>query len=298
MSERMPLFLVFSSLFFHGKASMLEAAGWARADGATQPSGGHPGRSPFLRGLAGGLAGGVIGSLLFGGSGHASPDGSTGDTIGLFEIVLVVLLLYLASRFFRKRRSRNAALSGYRDEEGSVRQGALPGRPPTPVIEDSAPVPATAAGHGELARGLDPIKRHDPAFREDRFKETVQDLFFRIQAGRTNRSLDGIEGILTHEMAAFFRREFESMNQKGLINRLENIAIRKVELAEVRRESGKDCITVLISANLLDYLVDATTREVVEGDRFNPVKFLELWTLCRDPDAPRWRLSAINQVAG
>ncbi len=335
MSKRLRLFLVFSTFFFFGTASMIESAAWARAGGggpagsrgskgfsspeppsspssgslgssrpgrspetgsATQASGGFPGRSPFMQGIAGGLAGGMIGSLLFGGSGHASPDGLAGGPVGFFEIILILLLLYLAYRFFRKRRSQKTDFSGYPQEEGSFRQAAFSGQPQTGVKDDSTAVLPVIPGQAQLGQGLDRIKGHDPAFREDRFKETVQDLFFRIQAGWTNRSLDGIEGILTREMAASFRREFESMERKGLINRLENIAIRKVELAEAWQEAGKDCISVLITANLLDYLVDASTREVVEGDKLTPVKFEELWTFCRDPGSPKWQLSGINQV--
>ena len=86
------------------------------------------------------------------------------------------------------------------------------------------------------------------------------------------------------------------MRQKGVINRLENIAIRKVELTEVWQEAGQDYISVLITANLLDYTVDATTREVTAGDKLNPVKFQEFWTFCWDISSPRWQLSAINQV--
>ncbi len=153
-----------------------------------------------------------------------------------------------------------------------------------------------ASGYGELERGVGQIKSSDPGFNEDGFKETAQDLFFRIQAGWTNRSLDGIIGILTPEMAELFRQEFESMRQEGVINHLENIAIRKVDLAEAWQETGKDYITVLITANLLDYTVDAATRELVAGNKLNPVKFQELWTFCRDVGSPRWQLSAINQV--
>lgn len=86
------------------------------------------------------------------------------------------------------------------------------------------------------------------------------------------------------------------MRQKGLINRIENIAIRKVEFADAWQEGGKECVNVLIAANLIDYLMDETTREVVEGDKRNPVKSQELWTFCRDLGSSRWQLSAINQV--
>lgn len=323
----MPLVLVFSTLFFFAFAMFIESSAWARAGGGrsmgsrgsksfsspqkpsqsspgmstpgrnapgsqAQPAGGFFGRSPFMQGLAGGLAGGMIGSLLFGGMGHASPGaGGGGGGIGFLEIVLLGLLLYLAYRFFKKRRAQQAVAAGYYADSGSPRLEGYAGSPyASGTNQDPTP------GYGQMEQGIDQIRHYDPGFDDERFKETVQDLFFRIQAGWTNRSLDGIEGILTGEMAEFFRAEFESMKQRGIINRLENIAIRKVEIGEAWQETGKDYITVLFTANLLDYTVDATTRDVVGGDKMNPVKFQEFWTFCRDIGSARWQLSAVNQV--
>lgn len=336
MTRKMNSAMVFSILFFFGMATFVEMSAWARPGGGrssmgsrgskglsspqapsspsqnapgmstpgrsplpagpTQPSGGFLSRSPFLQGMVGGLAGGMLGSLLFSGTGHASARGAAGGGIGLIEIALLGLLLYLAYRYFKKRRMQNAAVSGYDVGGGLPHPDVTPGYPQTGYHYGSPASLEPAPGSGELERGLAHIKRHDPAFEEDGFKETVQDLFFRIQAGWTNRSLNGIEPILTHEMAELFQREFESMKQRGVINRLENIAIRKVELAEAWQEVEKDYITVLITANLLDYTVDAVTREVVEGDKLNPLKFQEFWTFCRGIGSPRWQLSAINQV--
>lgn len=247
-----------------------------------------------MQGLAGGLAGGMLGSLLFGGTGHASPGGAAGGGIGFIEIALIGLLLYLAYRFFRKRRMQNAAVTGYYADGGSPQPDNYASYQGTPY--GSTPAQELGPNYGELERGLDQIRRQDPDFEEDKFKETVQDLFFRIQAGWTNRSVDGIESVLSREMVDFFHQEFESMQQRGVINHLENIAIRKVEIAEAWQEVGKDYITVLFTANLLDYTVDAATRQIVEGDKMNPVKFQEYWTFCRDIGSPRWQLSAINQA--
>ncbi len=140
------------------------------------------------------------------------------------------------------------------------------------------------------------MRQADPGFSEEALKETFQDLFFKVQAAWMNRSVEGIEAIVTSEMAAFFRTEFEAMKSKGIINRLENIAIRKVEPSEMWQETGKEYITVLFTANLLDYTLDEKTGQVVEGDKLNPVKFQEFWTFCRDLGASQWKLSAINQT--
>ena len=334
MTGKLHLSLVFSVLFFFAMALVIESSAWARAGGGRsmgsrgsksfmtpqkpagpsqsgpgmstpgrnpgapasgQPSGGFFSRSPFMQGLAGGLAGGMIGSLLFGGMGHAAGGGAAGGGgIGFLEIALLGLLLYFAYRFFKKRREQAFAnASAYSGVSPSLEShGGLPQSQPFTTGYPQEP----AGAPGDVDRGIHQIRTMDPAFDEEEFKETVQDLFFRIQAGWTNRSLDGLGGILTDEMASFFQKEFDTMNRKGVINRLENIAVRKVELAEVWQESGKDFITVLFTANLLDYTVDATTREVVQGDKMNPVKFQEYWTFCRDVGTSRWQLSAIGQV--
>lgn len=237
----------------------------------------------------------MIGSLLFGGLGHASPGGGGGGGIGLIEIALMGLLLYFAYRFFKKRREQTFATSSAYSG-ASLREDGYGGFPQGQVPYSAGDPRDAADGHGDVSRGIDQIKRFDPGFDEERFKETVQDLFFRIQAGWTNRSLNGIEGILTAEMADYFNNEFELMNRKGVINRLENIAVRKVELAEAWQEAGKDYVTILFTANLLDYTVDAVSREIVDGDRMNPVKFQEFWTFCREIGSSRWQLAAINQL--
>lgn len=334
MIKKTQVVLILSTILFFGIGTILESSAWARAGGGrssgsrgsksfsspqmpsspsqrspglstpgrnpmpgspAQPSGGFFARNPFMAGLAGGLAGGMLGGLLFGGTGHAAPGSPGGGGIGLMDIAILALLLYLAYRFFKRRRQQSAVAGAYYSNPGALPSDISRRSPDAayPYGPGAAPEPTT--GDTELERGLSQLKQFDPAFNEDRFKETAQDLFFRIQAGWANRSIDGIEGILTTEMADFFGQEFESMKRNGVINRLENIAIRKVELAEAWQEVGKDYITVLITANLLDYTVDANTREVLKGDKLNPVKFQEFWTFCRDVGSPRWQLAAINQ---
>jgi predicted lipid-binding transport protein (Tim44 family) len=110
-----------------------------------------------------------------------------------------------------------------------------------------------------------------------------------------NRDVDAVENLLTIEMQNEFRREFHRMKTEGRINRLENIAVRGVEITEAWQESGQDYLTVRYRANLLDYTVDERTGQVVEGSKTDPVKFEEYWTWTRPVGPNSWRLSAIQQ---
>jgi len=202
----------------------------------------------------------------------------------------VDLLGYFGWKFYKRWRMQQQTTSFYGD-----------------VVSPRSEIPSRATYGGsyqnpagsyddDLERGLDQIRRIDPSFNEESFKELMQDMFFRIQAGWMNRSLEGIESMLTAEMSGIFQNEFAKLKQQGRSNRLENIAVRKVEISEAWQETGKDYATVFFTANLLDYTVDDKTGQVVEGDKLNPVKFQEFWTFCRDIGGSRWQLSAINQM--
>lgn len=335
MNDRVHKVFAFSAVLvmaFFTLTLVLESAAWARAGGGrsmgsrgsrsfstpsspspgSQPFNSGPGmtspplqpsaggtfsRSPFMQGLAGGLAGGFLGSLLFGGMGHAAPGGVGGGGLGLLDMVILGFLLFFLWKFIKRRRATNAA-SAYSSRSDTAYAGGGYGTSTPAGFPNAA---GAGGGYGEepfdsVQRGFDQIRQFDPAFNANELKELVQDLFFRVQAGWMNRSLDGILDLLTPEMARYFSEEFDRMKQSGRINRLENIAIRKVEPAEVWQEAGRDYVTVLFTANLLDYTVDEVTGQVVEGDRMNPVKFEEFWTFARDIGSSNWQLSAIQQT--
>ena len=104
-----------------------------------------------------------------------------------------------------------------------------------------------------------------------------------------------VRSLLTDEMYRIFQGDAEALKAQKKINRLENIAVRSVDITEAWQESGSDFITVRVFANLLDYDVDETTGQVVKGSKTDPVKFEEYWTFTRPVGNNPWQLSAINQ---
>lgn len=225
----------------------------------------------------------MLGGMLFGGAGHAAAGpGAGGGGIGLLDIAIIGLLLFLAWRFFKRRRAvayRGADPSqAYAEPDYTAPSQATAYTPPTEVEE-----------------GYLRFRQTDPGFSEAALKETFEDIFFRVQAAWMNQSLAGVQGLLTSEMTAYFAGEFEAMRRRGRINRLENIAIRQVEPSEIWQEADGDYVTVLITANLLDYTVEEQTGQIVGGDKLNPVKFQEFWTFFRALGSSEWQLAAINQ---
>jgi predicted lipid-binding transport protein (Tim44 family) len=84
-------------------------------------------------------------------------------------------------------------------------------------------------------------------------------------------------------------------SRKRKLNRLENIAVRSVELTEAWQETGQNFATVHLLASLLDYTTDEG-GQVLEGSRGEPLKFEAFWTFARPVGPNPWRLSAIQQA--
>jgi predicted lipid-binding transport protein (Tim44 family) len=311
--------LVFLSLFF--LLSVLEIDAWARVGGGgsfgsrgsrtytaprstpaptpSSPSQGtgqynpaQPAPQPsagggFLRGMAGGLVGGMLGGMLFRSLGFAGGSGGGfGGGFGIMEIILIGALLYGIYWFIKRRRSEVSAGTSYRDS--SAMDGGRTAAPMTAYEPE--------ARESDVETGLRHIRQMDPRFDERDFTDGSMDRFFQIQGAWANRDMSGIRNLLTDEMYKTLQEEADQLRTKQRINRLDNIAVRSVDITEIWQEGGADFITAKIYANLLDYTTDERTGEVVSGSRTEPVKFQEYWTFTRPVGENPWKLSAIHQA--
>jgi predicted lipid-binding transport protein (Tim44 family) len=245
------------------------------------------GSGSFMRGMAGGLLGGMIGGMIFGGPAHGGMGGFGGSGIGLIEILLLGgVAWFIFKRFVRPTR-RQATTNSY--------GGAGPYRAfdtsATPY--DDGPMPDIAPAP-DSARSLEAVRRSDPHFDPDLFREGAQDTFFKIQAAWMRQDLSLVDGLIGDDLASEYRRQLEEMKARGVINRLENIAVRSVEIIDAGCDRGFAWITVKFTANLLDYTVNAQTGEVVEGDPATPVKFEENWTFAAPEGTSDWKLEGVG----
>jgi predicted lipid-binding transport protein (Tim44 family) len=268
-------------------ASPTQQTGPSRQQASPNPAFQQPGGG-FLRSMAGGIVGGMLGGMLFRSLGFSGMGGGMGGGIGIFEIILIAGIGYLIYRFIKKNRAER--------DSNSLRQPQYVGGNTAP---NAAPL---YGGHQDslpqsenVEVGLGHIRQFDQAFDENRFNDQVMDNFFKIQGAWMNRDLSPVAGILTDEMRRILQQDIDKLLQDKQINRLENIAVRKVEIAEAWQESGQDYVNALIYANLLDYTTNDSSGAVLSGSKTDPVKFEEYWTFTRPVGSNPWKLSAIDQ---
>jgi predicted lipid-binding transport protein (Tim44 family) len=264
---------------------------------ATPPSGfqqSAPQRSGWMGGLMGGiggfLLGGLLGSMLFGGMGGMG-HGLFGG-IGFMEILLIAGVLYFVYAYLRRRRQSAPASSyGYttpRESDTGYWQSGSSSAPSATVYTPDAT--------SDLERGLEHIRQMDVGFDPRRFSDTASDLFFRVQGAWMGRDMTPVRDLLTPEMYETMQKDCDRMRAERRIDRMENIAVRAVDVTEAWQESGRDYLTVHFLASMLDYTIDERTTDVIKGSRTEPVKFEEYWTFVRPVGPNPWRLSAIQQA--
>jgi predicted lipid-binding transport protein (Tim44 family) len=250
----------------------------------SQPSG-------FLRGLAGGVIGGVVGGMLFRSLAIAGPGAGVGGGIGFFDIALLAGGAYLLYRFVAARRRPAPAPVG----SGFFGMGAGQAEPRQGFQDPERWGSVSDARGPELGVGLSQIRQFDPSFDEARFRETAQDIFFRVQGAWTRRDLAPVEAVLGDEVRRTLQDDLDELERRGEVNRLENIAVRETQIVEAWQDQGQDLLTLRLLASLLDYTTDETGK-VQAGSDCEPVKFEEYWTFTRPIGAGSWKLTAVQQA--
>jgi predicted lipid-binding transport protein (Tim44 family) len=196
-------------------------------------------------------------------------------------------LLYGVYWFIKRRRQATAPAGDYRSSFETIEPY------PTSYGQGYDPV---GDEEKDLEKGLSYIRQMDSSFEEKKFQDLCMDHFFKIQGAWANNDVSAARNLLTEEMFKLIGDDIEKLKLEKKINKLENIAVRSVDIVEAWQESGKDYITTKIYANLLDYTIDGITGQVLSGSKTEPVKFEEYWTFTRPVGNNPWQLSAINQV--
>jgi len=245
----------------------------------------------LMGGLAGFAIGGLIGSMLFGGLGGGLGSGLGGfGGLGLLEMLLIGGGLYLLFRFFRNRQAQSAqpayagagATSAY--GAGSERSWGTGGGATVEM----------PAGPSDLERGIANIRTMDPGLDTSAITDHARRVYFVVQQAIGMRELAGVRDYLAPEMATVLQTQCDRLRGARQTNRIEQLDIRRAELSEAWQEGGRDYVTVLISATMLDYTVDDSTGAVVDGSRTATQAIEDFWTFTRPVGNNPWKLSAIQ----
>ncbi|TXM78916.1 hypothetical protein FV218_02100 [Methylobacterium sp. WL69] len=260
------------------------------------PAMGNPGMNPaaaqrprfgggFMAGLLGaGLLGALLGGGFFGGLGGIA------SFIGLMlQVGLVVLLVALAVRWFRRRQGTPAAAGHARSElsgNGTGPNGMGGGNAgPSPM--------GGGLGGGGMGRGPAPVQpmQARPVQIGPGDFESFEIALKGVQEAYGREDVAGLRNLATPEMAGYFIEELRANEAKGVVNRISDVKLLQGDLSESWGEGNSEYATVAMRYAIKDVTVERRTDRVVATGEPEAV---ELWTFVRERGG-RWVLSAIQQ---
>ena len=111
------------------------------------------------------------------------------------------------------------------------------------------------------------IKQVDPQFNSTEFKAYAKDVFIKLQNAWTERDWEKIRPFETNELFEMHKAQLDGYIKNNQINVMERICVNAVYYTDFEQNGGKDIIKVDLYSRMGDYIIDATTRQVIRGSK-------------------------------
>lgn len=130
------------------------------------------------------------------------------------------------------------------------------------------------------------INRH-PDFSWADFESRVRHVFLQLQQAWTDRALERARAYQTDALFQVHRFWMARYARGGLVNRMTDIQVDRVDVAKVTRDAWFEAVTVRVFARMCDWTEREADGTVVGGSRSETRVFSEYWTFVRTVGATR-----------
>lgn len=110
------------------------------------------------------------------------------------------------------------------------------------------------------------IRNIDPAFSEDKFIGWAREVFIKIQQAWSARDWKVIRPFESNELFSQHATQLQEYINNNKINVIEKINVNYCQLRSFTQDGDKEVLEVELHAIMRDYVIDATTRKVLESD--------------------------------
>ncbi len=113
----------------------------------------------------------------------------------------------------------------------------------------------------------DEIKKIDPNFSEEKMLAWAKDLYVKLQNAWTARDWEPMRPFETESLFEQHKSQLQGYIDTNRINIVDRIAVNYATLYKFRQEGDRDILEIALKATKKDYIIDATTKEVLEGNK-------------------------------
>ncbi len=111
------------------------------------------------------------------------------------------------------------------------------------------------------------IKQIDPNFNVEEFESFAKEVFIKLQNAWTDRDWEKIRPFESEELFEQHKAQLEGYIKNNQINVMERISVNWMHLLTFEQYAGNDVLKVDLNSRMGDYIIDATTKKVIRGDK-------------------------------
>ncbi len=111
------------------------------------------------------------------------------------------------------------------------------------------------------------IKQTDPNFNVIEFESYAKEIFIKLQNAWTDRDWEKIRPFESKELFEQHKAQLDGYIKNNQINVMERICVNWVHLFTFEQYGGNDILKVDLNSRMGDYIIDATTKKVIRGDK-------------------------------
>lgn len=156
------------------------------------------------------------------------------------------------------------------------------------VLANAKSKPIDALGW-ELIDSFDEIKKDDPTFSEQAFRERVEAMFLSTLQAWQKRDMSPVRHLLGRQQCLELTRGAAKYARRGVLHRLANLKVDGITPVAVAHTDNSCLLKIEIRATAIDCTIDERTGQPVSpeilGDGHSPRAFAEFWILERQTGA-------------
>ena len=111
------------------------------------------------------------------------------------------------------------------------------------------------------------IHQFDPNFSEEKMLTWAKDLYIKLQNAWTARDWEPMRPFESEDLFEQHNAQIQNYIDTNRINVVDRIAVNYARMYRFRQEGDRDILEIALKATKKDYIIDATTKEVLEGNK-------------------------------
>ena len=110
------------------------------------------------------------------------------------------------------------------------------------------------------------VQNVDPMFNKEEFLSWARDLFIKLQYAWADRDWSAIRCFETNELYEQHSTQLKRYIENKQINKIERVSVNWAKLYKFDIEGDKEHLSILLNSKMIDYIIDETTGEIIQGD--------------------------------